>query len=79
MSENSLARSEYRRGPAPDNFPNRSWSKNGKGGIKVTPYTVKRKRHDGIRCYGSHVGSKCRKYDFSIHPPFVQAQYRKVT
>jgi hypothetical protein len=54
-------------------FPNRTWPKNKEGGIKVTPYPMKRTRHDGIRCYGSHVGSKCYKYDYSAHPPIPQA------
>lgn len=44
-------------------FPNRSsWPKNAKGGFKVSPYTVKRVRHEGVRCYGWHVGKRCYPY-----------------
>lgn len=55
--------SEYHAGPAPDNFPNRKgWPKNAKGGFKVSPYPIKRTRHEGVRCYGEHIGSKCFPY-----------------
>ena len=57
-------------------FPTRSsWPKNIKGGFRVSPYAVKRKRHEGVRCYGVHVGSKCHPFDFSGCPSIQQAVY----
>ena len=50
-----------------------NWPRNARGGYKVVAPPLRRKRHNGIRCYGEHVGSKCYPYDFSIHPPIPQA------
>ena len=60
-------------------FPTRkSWPRNLKGGFKIAPYAVKRKRHEGVRCYGDHVGSKCYPYNFGQHPSMPQAAWREV-
>ena len=52
-----------------------SWPRNARGGYKVVAPPLRRKRHDGIRCYGEHVGSKCYPYDFSVHPAIPQAVF----
>ena len=50
-----------------------NWPRNARGGYKVVAPPLRRKRHNGIRCYGEHVGSKCYPYDFYIHAPIPQA------
>jgi hypothetical protein len=56
-------------------FPNRkSWPKNANGGFKVSPYPVKRVRHEGVRCYGSHVGKKCYPYRPKVNSPLHPSQ-----
>ena len=50
-----------------------SWPRNAKGGYKVITLPLRRKRHDGVRCYGYHQGSKCWPYDFAAHPSLPQA------
>ena len=52
---------------------NGQWVKNAAGGFKVQLPAVKRIRHEGVRCYGSHLGKKCWPYDFSREPKVRQS------
>lgn len=60
-----------------NNYPIRhsSWPRNLKGGYKVTTLPLRRKRHDGVRCYGDHRGQQCYPYRFSMHPPTAQSRF----
>ena len=67
----AAAKRTYKPAPMSSGFPNRKgWPKNTKGGFKVSPYPIKRTRHEGVRCYGEHIGKKCYKYDFSRNPAY---------
>ena len=51
----------------------KGWATNIRGGLRVQLPSMKKVRHDGVRCYGEHMGKRCWPYGFSVHPPVPQS------